>query len=69
MLQVPSLQGLLLYFAILVAMMMSGDMPRGSNVATSLCTVSNAKWDLPYFCMFWLQYKNVLETVSTRNVF
>ena len=28
-----------------------GYMPRGPNVATSLCIVSNAKQDLSYFCM------------------
>ena len=27
-------------------------MPRGPNVATSLCTVSNAKQGLSYFCMW-----------------
>ena len=30
---------------------MVGNMPRGLNVATSLCIVSNAKQDLSYFCM------------------
>ena len=29
-----------------------GYMPRGPNVATSLCIVSNAKQDLSYFCMW-----------------
>ena len=42
-----------------------GYMPRGPNVAISLCIVSNAKQDLSYFCMWaWCPFLKRLARLS-----